>query len=179
MAHQQHDAVVLGADARRQRSGVVERDAEPVHAGVHMQRGAAAPLAGRHEGVPFRQLDHAADHRPRADVGVRCGGFRQQAVEHINRRLRRNATHPPRLGEIGDEESLATGFGERGRDLFDAAAIAVGLDHGGAFRRHGAASERAPVGFDGREIDGEDAARLRRRRAGGDELFRRAFVRRL
>ena len=47
VAHQQRDAVVFGADARRQRGGLVDRDAEPVHAGVDMQRGAAAPLVGR------------------------------------------------------------------------------------------------------------------------------------
>ena len=81
------------------------------------------------------------------------------------RLLRRDAAHPAGLGEIGDEEGLAAGFGERGRHLLDAAAIGVRLDHGGAFGRHGAAAERAPIGDDGGEIDGEDAAGLRRRRA--------------
>ena len=107
---------------------------------------------------------------------IGCRRARQQAVEHIDRRLGRDRAHAPRLGQIGDEEGLAAGLAERGRDLLDAAAIGVGLDHGGAFRRHGAAAERAPVGVDGGEIDGEDAAGLGRGRAGGDELFRPAVV---
>ena len=178
VAHQQRDAVVFRADARRERGGLVHRNAEPVHAGVDMQRGAAAPGMGRAESVPFRQFDHAADHRPHVDVGVGGSGARQQTVEHIDRRLRRRAAHLGGLGEIGDEEGLAAGARQPGGHLLDAAAVAVGLDHGGAFRRHDAVGQRAPIGFDGREIDGQDAARLRRRRAGGDEHFRRAIVRR-
>ena len=58
------------------------------------------------------------------------------------------------------------------------AFVSVNQWHGGAFRRHGLVQQRPPIGFDGREIDGEDAARLRRRRAGGDELVRPAVVRR-
>ncbi len=134
-----------------------------------MQPGAAAPLMGGAEGVPFGEFDQAADHRPRAQIGEGRLGAGQQAVEHIDRRLRCDRAHAPRLAEIGDEKRLAAGLGEPDSHLFDAAAIAVGLDHRRAFRGHGAAAERAPIGFDGAKVDGQDAAGFRGRRAGRDD----------
>ena len=41
------DAVVSALHARRDRRGLLDGEAEPVHAGVDMQRGAAVPVAGR------------------------------------------------------------------------------------------------------------------------------------
>ena len=52
----QRDAVVLGADARRERGRFVHRNAEPVHAGVDMQRGAAVPIAARCRRRPTRRV---------------------------------------------------------------------------------------------------------------------------
>jgi len=46
-------AVIFGLRARRQRSGFFRRNAEPVHAGVDLQRGAALPVVGGDEGVPL------------------------------------------------------------------------------------------------------------------------------
>ena len=173
VAHQQSDAVIFRADARRQGCRVIHGNAEPVHAGVDMQRRAAMPLVGRAECVPFRQFDHAADHGPRADVGISRRRARHQPVEHVDRRLRCRRARLARLGQIGDEERFAAGLGQGACDFLDTAAIAVGLDHRGAFRRHGAAPERAPIGFDCREIDGEDAAGLGGGRAGGRSLLER------
>ena len=44
VAHQQRDAVFLRANARGQGRRLVDRDAQSVHSGVDMQRGAAAPF---------------------------------------------------------------------------------------------------------------------------------------
>ena len=66
---------------------------------------------------------------------------------------------------------------ERARDRLDAAAIGVGLDHGGAFRRHRGLLELPPVGDDGVEVDGEDAGGARQRRgllASGERRVLRA-----
>ena len=123
------------------------------------------PLVGGTERVPFRELDEAPDHRPRIDVGVgRCGAG-QQAVEHIDRRFLRNAAHATGLAKIGDEKRLAAGINERAGDRLEAAAIAIGLDHGRALGRHGATAKLFPVGFDGRQADGQNAAGLGRRGA--------------
>ena len=43
MTHQQRDAVVFLLQARRERRGFFGRHAEPVHAGIDMDRRAAAP----------------------------------------------------------------------------------------------------------------------------------------
>ena len=66
VAHQQRDAVVFGTDAVRQRRGVI---AEMPSRFMPVSTCSAAPprhCIGVAEDVPFRQFDHAADHRPRA-----------------------------------------------------------------------------------------------------------------
>ena len=65
---QQRDAVIFGLRARRQRRGFVRRNAEPVHAGVDVQRGAALPGMGADEGIPFGKLGRRVDDRPRIDL---------------------------------------------------------------------------------------------------------------
>ena len=84
-------------------------------------------------------------------LGERTRCRRGEAVEHVDRGLRGAGAHAARLGEIGDEESLAAGVGQRRGDRFEAAAIGVGLDHGGAFAGHDRARKRAPVGVDARQ----------------------------
>ena len=73
------------------------------------------------------------------------------------------ATHAPRLREIGDKEGPAMRLGQRRRDRTYAAPIGVGLDHRRAFRL-GALAQRLEIRGDIRQIDLEDAARLRFRR---------------
>ena len=65
VAHQQRDAVAFRADVGRDRRRLLDGEAEPVHAGVDVQRRAAGKAAGRDEVVPFGELDQAVDHRPR------------------------------------------------------------------------------------------------------------------
>ena len=51
------------------------------------------------------------------------------------------------------------------RHRLDAETVGVGLDHGGAFGRRGAAAQGLPVSRERAEVDGEGAAGLRRGRA--------------
>ena len=120
MAQQQRDAVIFGLRARRQRGGFFRRNAEPVHAGVHLQRGAALPVMGGDEGVPLGKLGHAVDDRPRIELDEGRRSFRRAAVEHVDRGVARAGPHAPRLRKIGDEERLAAGLGECGRDRLQA-----------------------------------------------------------
>ena len=106
VAHQQRDAVIFRADARRERRRFFGGNAEPVHAGVDMQRRAAVPLVGRAERVPLGELDQAADHRPRADVGEGRRRARQQTVEHVDRGVRRDGAHAPRLAEMSATKNV-------------------------------------------------------------------------
>ena len=160
MAHQQRDAVVVRLHPRRQRGRLARGDAEAVHAGVDMQRRAAAPIVGGDEGIPFRKLGDAVDHRARVEFDERRAAARRETVEHIDDRLGRDRTHASRFGEIGDEKGLAAGLGELRRDRFEPAAIGVGLDHGGAIDGDDPARQRAPIDLDRREIDRERAAGL-------------------
>ena len=65
VAHQQRDAVTFRPDVGRDRRRLFDGEAEPVHAGVDVQRRAAGETAGRDEVVPLGELDQAVDHRPR------------------------------------------------------------------------------------------------------------------
>ena len=117
------------------------------------------------EGVPFGELAEIADHRPAIQFGEGRAGAREKAVEHIDRRGGRRCAGAPRLVQGGDEECLAACGGEGVGDRLDAAAIGVRLHDAGAFGRHAAAFQLAPVGDDGVEIDGEHTVRGRVERA--------------
>ena len=161
MAHQQHDAVIFMLEPRRERRHFHFRHAQPVHAGVDVERRAALPFAGSDKGVPFRQLRDAVDDRPRIDLDERRRGVGREAVEHIDRGLARAGAHAARLGDIGHEKRLAARRGELGGDGIDAEPIGVGLDHRRAFHRHELLRQRPPIGLDCREIDGKRPAGLR------------------
>ena len=158
MAHQQRKAVIFQLDARGHRHRFIRAQPEPVHAGIHMQRRAAAPIGGGHEGVPLGELGRAVDDR--AQIGILEGsrGMGRQPVEHIDDGIARERPHAAALGDVGHEEGLAAGLGEPGGDRLEAAPIGVGLDHGCALDRHGAAGKHAPIGFDGGEVDGQETA---------------------
>ena len=76
MAHQQGDAVIFRANARRQGRRFIGGNTEPVHAGVDVQRRSATPLVGGAEGIPFRELHKAANHRTSVDSRQRLARFR-------------------------------------------------------------------------------------------------------
>ena len=150
VAHHQRDAVIVAA-ARRELRRFVGGKAEPVHAGVDMQRGAAAPARCRAKRVPFVELGAAADHRPQVRVRVSRRGAGQQAVEHVDRRVRRDARARAALRRGCATKNVSQpAFASAPRDLLDAAAVAVGLDHRGALRaarrvrRARASSRRSP-----------------------------------
>ncbi len=168
MAHQERDPVTGRLETRGESGGLVDRDAEPVHAGVEMERGAAGPSLHAAEGVPLDQFRHAPDHRAQAHRGKMRRAARRDAVEHIDDRVRRDLPHGPRLVNVGDEKRRASGLGERAGSLAQAAAIGVGLHHRGAFRRLHPLGERAPIRSDRVEIDREHAAGLDQRRTADD-----------
>ncbi len=163
MAHDERNAVIAGIDARDDALRFGNGEAEPVHAGVDVNGGAAGPAGAAAEHVPFGEFVEVADHGLAVDRGVGLAGVLEEAVERIDRGRRHRGADHARLIEGGDEERLAAGVGQRARDLFGAAAIGVGLDHAGAFGRHGRLLELAPVGDDGVEIDGQHAGRAGKR----------------
>ncbi len=146
--------------AKCQRGGFVGRNAEPVHAGVHMDRRAAAPVLRRDEGIPLRQLRRAVDDRLRVELGESVGRLRRKSVEHVDRRFAGAGPCTPRFGDVGDEESLAAGLRELGRHRLKAEAVGVGLDDRRAFDGEKLMRQRPPIRLDGIKIDGERAAGL-------------------
>ena len=134
------------------------RKTKPVHSGVEVQGRFAAPPGSAAKGAPLLQLRSATENRPKVGLSI-CGGrFGQQPVQHVNCRIRGDGACAPRLGKIRDEKSLAACLREGARDLLEAAAVPVGLDHCGAVRGRGARAQRAPVRRDSRKIDGENSA---------------------
>ena len=164
VAHDQRNAVIAGIDARDDALGFRYREAEPVHAGVDLDGGAATPTRAPAKHVPFGEFVEVADHGPAVDPGIGLAGVLEEAIERIDRSLRQRRAHGSRFVQRGDEECLAAGRGERAGDRFDAAAIGIGLDHAGAFGRHGGLLQLAPVGDDGVEVDGQDPGRVGQRR---------------
>ena len=84
-------------------------------------------------------------------------------VEHVDVGVGRDRAQPSALGEVGDEEGRAAGLDELAGDRLEAAAVGVGLDHGGALDRDRHAGELLPVGLNGAQVDGQHAAGLARR----------------
>ena len=162
MAHQQREAMAFGLEAGRDGDRFVDREPEPVHAGVDVERGAAAPVVDGDERIPLGKLGRAVDDRLQIVVGEGLRRTRHDSVEHVDRRVGRKRPHAPTFGDVGDEEGPAAGSRQRVRDRFEAAAIAVAFDHGGAFDRHGGAGEHLPIGLDGGKIDGQKTTRFRR-----------------
>ena len=153
----------MGGDRCR----LLDGEAEPVHAGVDVERGTAGKAGRRNEVIPFGEFDQAVDHRPRIGVDEALSGGMGKSVEHIDHRLARDGAHAPCFGQMRDEEGLAAGAGQRRGDLIDAAAIGVALDHRGAFARRHPGVQHLVVGDDGAKIDGQDAAGFLERRAAG------------
>ena len=109
MAHHQRETVIFGLQARGDGGRLLDRDAEPVHAGVDVEGCAAAPILGGDEGVPFGQLGGAVDDRPQM---IGCEGLRRawhHSVEYVDGGVGRNGACPPPFRDVGDEESPAPG----------------------------------------------------------------------
>ena len=72
VAHDQRDAVIAGVDPGNDALRLGEREAEPVHAGVDVNGGAACPAGAAAKHVPFGKLVEIADHGLGVDLGVGC-----------------------------------------------------------------------------------------------------------
>jgi len=71
MAHQQRETMIFQLQARSDGNRLLHRDAKPVHAGVDVERRAAAPVVDGDERIPFGKLGRAVDDRPQI-VGREC-----------------------------------------------------------------------------------------------------------
>src|SRR5262252_4532153 len=95
MAHHQRETVIFGLQAGRDGGRLLERDAEPVHAGVDVEGCAATPVLGGDEGVPFGKFGGAVDDRPQI---VGCESLRRawhHSVEHVDGGVGRNGAYLP------------------------------------------------------------------------------------
>ena len=107
MAHQQIGPARRPMRRHRRLQSGEGPEAEPVHAGVEMERGWTGLAATRGEGGPALKLLFAADCGREAILNIvgRIGPA-LEAVEHVDRGLRRQ--HAPRrdpFAEMGDEEN--------------------------------------------------------------------------
>ena len=155
--------MIAGIDPRHDALSFRQGHAEPVHAGVDVNGGAAVPAGAAAEHVPFGQFVEVADDRPGVDPGILVAAILEEPVEHIQRGLGNGGADIAGFIQRGDKEGLAAGAGQRARHRAGAAAIGIGLDHTGAFGRHRGLFQLAPVGDDGVEIDGQHAGRGRHR----------------
>ncbi len=93
-----------------------------------------------------------------APDGQKCRArARNEAIEHEDACLRREAPRLGGLGRCGDEEGVAPGADECRNDAGGAGSISVGFDHGSALCGGDEPRECAPVAGDSSEIDGDDA----------------------
>ena len=144
-----------------ERKPFLDTQAEPVHAGVDMDRGRAAGPTAHGRKRPIRRS------RPgiRGPGAVECRDSRRpcRAEGRSGRKSsparRRGAPH--RFRYVRDEEGLAAGAGKRGDDRLDAAAVGVGLDDGGAFGSGHALAQATPIGGDARKDRWSGCRRLR------------------
>ena len=90
MAHQQIGPARRAMPFHRRLQMLKQLEAEPVHAGVEMQRARENAAAPHGEGGPAREFLLAADDRREAALGI-VRGFRAalEAVEHGDRRFSR------------------------------------------------------------------------------------------
>ena len=145
-------------------------EAEPVHAGVEMERGWRGPAALGGEGGPAGEFVLAADHRRKAMLRVvRRIGPALEAVQHIDRgAVRQDAARRNPFAQMGDEEDARPGGPQRGRRLGDAGPVSIGLDDGRAAPRRDAARQLAPVVAKRAKVDHEPPRSVH----GRDAVFR-------
>ena len=86
VAHHQRDAVIAGIDPGHDALRFGQRQAEPVHAGIDVDGGAAGPAGAAAKHVPFGEFVEIADHGPDIDFGVAFAAILEEAVEHVDRR---------------------------------------------------------------------------------------------
>jgi hypothetical protein len=159
VAHHQRNAVIAGIDPGHDALRFHQRQAEPVHAGIDMNRGTSRPSGAPAEHVPLGKLVEIADHGLAIDFGESIAAVLKKTVEHVDFGRRQRFARGARFIQGCHEKRLAAGGRKRARHRFGAAAIGIGLDHGGAFGRYRGFLELAPVRDNGVEIDGENAGR--------------------
>ena len=109
VAHHQRDAVIAGIDPGYDAGRLDEGQAEPVHAGVDVDRRTPGPPRAAAEHVPFGQLVEVADHRPAVELGESIAAVLKEAVEHIQFGRWQRFARGLRFIQGGYEKRLAAG----------------------------------------------------------------------
>ena len=167
--------MVPRTDLRCKRNCLLHGQANPVLAGIDVKGATAAPLMGCNESIPFSHFDHAVYDWPRIKV---CESRRRpgvQPMKNINCLARSNCADALGFRKIGYEKTLASGFRQCTHDRINATAISISLDHAGTFNLSMLA-EAFPIGCNGCQINFQNAAGLRFRRAIESHAGRKAFV---
>src|SRR6476660_768902 len=125
--------------------------------------------------IPFGHFGETIDDGLRIDFCEGLSGSSVQPTENINRCVWRNSANSLGFRNIGNKKSVAARFGQRSRDWFDAAAVGVAFDYGGAFSRS-VSRQFFPIGYNSRQIDLENTAGFRFRRPIGRNTSRMCFV---
>ena len=162
MAHHEGDAR-RAKSCLRQEQRVLDREAEPVHARVDVERGAGQvrPGPGAARRLPGAELLDRAQHgiEPVVAIVGRSRAVGMKAVQHEDAasesRAPQRVTRLAPFPYMGHEEGPASGPRQSRHDGRAAAAIGVGLDGGPAFGRCRAYREGAPVVAERVEVDGQ------------------------
>lgn len=155
MAHHEVDPGPRDQGIAGQRQRLLDPQAEPVHAGIDVERGRRRAVR---RGGPFEEFAAVAEDGAQAVGAKRLRMAGDQAVEHVDRRLRQDFPRGDALGEMRDEERPAARPPQGRGDRREAAAIGIGLHHGAALGLRGARPERTPIRGDRREIDRQTGA---------------------
>ncbi|GJD59694.1 hypothetical protein IFDJLNFL_5625 [Methylobacterium dankookense] len=155
VAHHEVDARGLQARLAGERQRLGDREAEPVHAGIDVERRRQQPLRERR---PFLDLGARAEDGAEVPPDEGRARPRRQAVQNVDHGLGQDGARRLALGEMGDEDGAAARPPQSGRDRGEAAAIGVCLEHGGARDARRLGAEATPVRDDRSEIDGEARA---------------------
>ena len=134
MAHHQHRSyAVERIRFGRQMDRLFRRQAEPRHAGIDLQRRRQPPPGPTRCPAPGGDLGQAVQHRAPRRAQAFLLGPRRRSVQHIDRRRRpEHGAQRNALVDMGDEEDLAAGGGERRRHGSRTEAVGIGLDHSSA-----------------------------------------------
>src|SRR5207237_7011932 len=84
VTHDERDAVIAGVDPGNDALRLGHRQPKPVHAGIDVNGGAAAPTGAPAKYVPFGKFVEIADQGPGVDLRVGVAAILQEAVEHID-----------------------------------------------------------------------------------------------
>ncbi len=146
-----------------QRPGLLEREAEPVHAGVDMDRAGMGNAVGAAKTFPDRHFAARIEHRDQARFGIGLSRLAaEQPAEHEYPGVRAYLAHRAAFLRPGDEKRVAARRGKRRHRLGDSQPVSVGLDHASRTRGWRQSRQRAVIVLQRAQVDrGERAGEPR------------------